>query len=343
MACNDLISIIVPVYNVAPFLQRCVDSICAQTYPHLEIILVDDGSTDGCGEICDRYAESDNRILVLHQENLGPCAARNTGLKTATGQYVLFVDSDDFIHPEICRRLYGALTEQSAQMARCVFASFSDWETARLPIPIEDSSFKIYTAEEAIQDFICTPYAEHKAFPPVVWGSLYKRSLFDSVSFPNGLVYEEGFVLPQIIMQCERLVVLNATLYGYYMNPSGINISASLMQKLDSRDDWKQIYELIAPVYPALKQPAAKHWVKKYIRLFERVLQNPSVDPDRFYRNSILRTLQQNQAELDSLLPTDLQKKFRVLSEGEEAYVAYLKRTELLNKVRGKLRMFLHQ
>lgn len=343
MECNDLISVIVPIYNVAPFLQRCVDSICVQTYPHLEIILVDDGSTDGSGALCDTYTKKDPRIRVIHREQSGPCGARNAGVKIANGQYLLFVDSDDFVHPEICQRLLDVLQKQSAQMVRCIFSSFSDWENADLPTEVGDSGFQLYSAAEAMTDFICTPYSEHKAFPPVIWGTLYEKNLFDTVSFPDGLVYEEGFVLPKIILQCERLAVLNTELYGYYENPSGINISCSLTQKLKSRDDWKQIYHLITPIYPELKKPAATHWVKKYIQLFEWILQDPASDPDCFYRSAIIQTLRKNQDALDPLLASDLQKKFRVLLEGEDAYIAFLKRTEFKNKVRGKLQLLLHK
>ena len=115
----DTISVIVPVYKVEPYLKQCVDSIINQTYKNLEIILVDDGSTDNCGKICDEYASKDNRIKVLHIENGGPAVARNAGLDIATGKYIGYVDSDDYIEPDMYETLYNAMIKTNAGLVVC--------------------------------------------------------------------------------------------------------------------------------------------------------------------------------------------------------------------------------
>lgn len=121
---EPLISVIVPIYQVRPWLEKCLDSIVRQSYPHLEIILVDDGSTDGCSAVCDEWAEKDSRILVIHQENAGLSAARNIGLRHARGAYISFIDSDDYIHPDMIRRLVETAEAEKAGIVVCHWNRF---------------------------------------------------------------------------------------------------------------------------------------------------------------------------------------------------------------------------
>ena len=176
-----LISVIVPVYKVEPYLRRCIDSIRNQTYTNLEIILVDDGSPDNCGHICDEYAQKDKRILVIHQENGGLSAARNSGLARCTGAYIGFVDSDDCIHPEMYERLYKDICTYHTRLAFChpnmCYGSIPDINK-NLPTECRDKEFVILKSMiENIWWSACT--------------KLYERSLFDTIRFLNDKTNED--------------------------------------------------------------------------------------------------------------------------------------------------------
>ncbi len=316
---NDIISVIVPVYNVRPYLAMCVQSVCGQTYRALEILLIDDGSTDGSGEVCDALAAQDPRIRVIHTENGGQCAARNRGLDAAGGKYVFFLDSDDLLLPDICERLHALAIEHDAQVVRCNFFPFSDWNAIPDTARREDSNaVRVFTPREALQNFVCAPYSARKAFIPAVWSTLFLRTLFDTVRFPEGLIYEEGFVLPKVFLQCKKLVHLDASLYAYFRNPAGTMSSASKAKGLKSLDDWREIHELLSPLlYPELQAPTAERWANKYIRTFTDLEAHPELDPDRIYRDKIVSVLREQYAHLRTLLSRETLRDVNAVRRGK--------------------------
>ena len=164
-----LISIIIPVYKVEQFLPKCVDSVLAQTYKNLEIILVDDGSPDNCGKICDEYAKKDARVRVIHQQNKGVSGSRNAGLEIAKGEYIGFVDSDDYIDPDMYEYLYGLITKDNADMAMCNAHEDEGFHSAKLL----DSPYKLIPVQEY---FECADWM-------YVWNKLYKRELIEDMRF----------------------------------------------------------------------------------------------------------------------------------------------------------------
>lgn len=181
---NKLISVIVPIYKAEGTISRCVKSICDQTYRHLEIILVDDGSPDKCPEICDRLATEDSRIVVVHQKNGGVAAARNSGLAKASGDYLGFVDSDDWIEPEMYERLMQGITEQEAQICLCgVKSTYNNKviEVKKTDMPI------VLSGDEAICNLM-----KNRTHSLVLWNKLWKKELFEGVSFPVGRVFEDA-------------------------------------------------------------------------------------------------------------------------------------------------------
>lgn len=217
---QSLISIIVPVYKVEKYLRRCLDSIAAQTYTNFEVILVDDGSPDHCGEICDEYASNDIRFRVIHQKNKGLSAARNTGIEACLGDYIMFVDSDDYIESNMCEVLLQSAIQNKAQLAVC--------------------GFRLVYEEDKNGDLICPPDIlvsgkeaaiwclgpKSSVYLVVVWNKLYQRNLFENktcrVRFPEGFIHEDEFVSYKLFYLADRVAMIEQPLYNYLQRAGSI-------------------------------------------------------------------------------------------------------------------------
>ena len=212
MHCNQspLISIIIPVYQVEKYLDKCIASIVNQTYQNLEIILVDDGSSDNCPAICDTWKEWDPRINVIHQKNGGLSHARNEGLKIGTGEFIGFVDSDDWIEPNMYELLLTALFETDADIAVCDYLNESG--KTQSTILIEGAPVrKTFTAEEALKLLL---YSGNNICI-AVWNKLYRRSTIGNFQFPEGKFYEDVCWTPQIIGRSKAIISIDSPLYHY--------------------------------------------------------------------------------------------------------------------------------
>lgn len=214
----ELISVIVPVYNTKSTLQRCVDSILAQTYSNFEIILVDDGSPDGAGELCDRLAQQHQNLRVLHQKNAGLSAARNAALKIAQGEYITFVDSDDTIAPNMLEVLADLRNDP---VRICSFAEIGPDGKSRPiagAVTADDGSSTTLTVADCLRQMLL-----EKGFTLSACGKLYHRDLFQSVQFPVGKLYEDVGTTYRLIMQCPHYVSCRLLpLYYYHQNSSSI-------------------------------------------------------------------------------------------------------------------------
>ena len=210
MTDQPLISIIVPVYKVEKYLARCVDSVLAQTYTNIEVILIDDGSPDGCPAICDEYAAKDQRIVVIHQPNAGVSAARNAGLDIAKGEYIGFVDSDDWIEPDMYEVLYGLIHKYKAEIANIDFGSFYQGENKKV-LQI-DESFS-FTKNDAFQ-LLCF---SRKGFNASVCSKLIKAELFSDIRFRTDITYgEDCLVSYQLAAKSERIAYTEYRCYHYF-------------------------------------------------------------------------------------------------------------------------------
>ena len=224
---NPLISVIVPVYKVEKYLRKCVDSILAQTYTNLEIILVDDGSPDNCGAICDEYAVKDSRIKVIHQHNGGLSAARNAGLDIATGDYIGFVDSDDYIAPDMYKKLYNALIENDADVSICNYDYVdTSYQTMNIYSPMEN---KIYGYIEAINNL----FVEYYCYYVTVWNRLYKSELLLKLRFEVNKKFEDAFIAHHIFLKCKKIVTIKDKLYYYLQRNDSIMGSKLSVSKTD--------------------------------------------------------------------------------------------------------------
>lgn len=221
---EPVISVIVPVYNVSQYLDRCMNSLVNQTYKNLEIILVDDGSTDDSGRLCDLWAVEDSRVRVIHRKNNGLSQARNTGLDAATGEFITFVDSDDVLSPHLCRVLYDSIRE-CAQIAIC------DAEHIFPEKPYEfvvSEKQEILTAEMAIRQMWY-----QKSFLPSAWGKLYRRELFAGHQFTVERLFEDIDIMHELFDAADTIVYNRSRLYGYVHREGSITTKAFCERDLD--------------------------------------------------------------------------------------------------------------
>ena len=206
---NALVSVIIPVYNVEPYLREAIDSVITQSYKNLEIILIDDGSTDCCGAICEEYALKDSRIRVIHQENKGLSTARNAGLDVITGNYVVFLDSDDAYHPEYVKLLIETQIKEDADIVVCGIKSFKNDKATSHIRPITESTKAPCSLNriDALHSLI------QGNLNVVVWNKLYKSKLWNNIRFPDGFVYEDTDTTYRIISNCEKISLVDQILY----------------------------------------------------------------------------------------------------------------------------------
>ena len=222
-----VISIVVPVYKVEAYLNRCVDSILAQTFTDFELILVDDGSPDNCGKICDEYAEKDKRIKVIHQENGGLSAARNAGIEIAQGEWITFIDSDDWIHPSYLRVLYEAVTANGADVSVGRYKEVYDEDVDNGAI---NPDITMVNTEEF--------WVNNRTNATVAWGKLYKRSFFDELRYPLRKIDEDEYTTYKVLFKNKDIALVNVAIYWYYQNPNSI----SRMNYISVMDDVTQSF-----------------------------------------------------------------------------------------------------
>lgn len=230
------ISVIVPVYKVEPYLNRCVDSILRQTFSDFELILVDDGSPDRCGEICDEYARQDNRIHVIHKTNGGLSDARNVGIdwveKHSNSKWLTFIDSDDWVHPQMLSLLLHAAETLGVNISVCGYQETAGADPAVLP---EDGNPVRWTPKRF--------YMERFVNATVAWGKLYSRGCFQNIRYPVGKIHEDEFVTYRLLFAQPSIGVVPAPLYAYFLNPSGIIRSSWSAKRLHA---WKAYEQQIA-------------------------------------------------------------------------------------------------
>ncbi len=211
---QDLISVIVPVYNVENYLKRCLDSIINQTYQNIEIILIDDGSTDNSGNLCEDYKKIDNRIRVIHKTNGGLSDARNIGIESAKGKYITFVDSDDYIHDEFIHSMYCVLVDNDCQIVSCGMKKFLK------PIKRQKNyktKFKVFNNIDAVEYSLY-----EKKIDNSVCNKLFNIDLFKKVKFPKGKYFEDLATTYKLFLKSTNIAYLDMNLYYYFQNPTSI-------------------------------------------------------------------------------------------------------------------------
>ena len=226
---EELVSIIIPIYNVEKYLEVCIDSIINQTYKNLEIILVNDGSTDNSYNICKKFEEIDNRIVLVNKENGGLSDARNAGIEKAKGNYICFIDSDDYIDNEFIEMLYKAIKENDVDISQCGYKRFENsGKVVETHAYNESKSIKS-------RDFMIDSYFGH-VDNIVVWNKMYKTSIIKNMKFPVGKIHEDEFFTYKVLDRCENVFVIKECLYNYRKNFDGIMLSKYNIKRLDVLD-----------------------------------------------------------------------------------------------------------
>ena len=228
---NPLISVIVPVYKVELYLHTCIDSVLNQIYKNLELILVDDGSPDNCPIICDEYAAKDIRVKVIHKENGGLSSARNAGLDIATGDYISFLDSDDFWHKDYLTILLNMCMKYNADIAQCSFVRGNETVFPEIKKDVTIKSFDNHS-------IFLKGYAKI-----IVWCKLYKRYLIDGIRMPVGKINEDDYTTWKFYYRAKKIVLTNQSLYYYTVNENSIMANQMKMPRLDFIEAYEERIE----------------------------------------------------------------------------------------------------
>lgn len=223
-----MISVIVPVYNVEKYIERCVDSVLAQTYKEFELILVDDGSTDYSGEICEKLGSKDHRIRVFHQENKGLSAARNRGLKEAEGEYITYIDSDDYVDELYLEILYQNAVSYQADISVC--GCLLAWENCKAKKCVNgDGKVKLYSGRDATAEVV----KKNRRNMITAWGKLYHRTLREQLIYPEGKIHEDEFVTYRVLYAAKKVVETGEPLYYYFQRGNSITNDTYSKNRLD--------------------------------------------------------------------------------------------------------------
>lgn len=255
---ESLVSVIIPVYKVEKYLNKCVDSVLNQTYKNLEIILVDDGSPDGCPKMCDEFADKDKRIKVIHKKNGGLSDARNAGIETATGKYLTFIDSDDFIINTMIEEMYSVMTKHDCDIAMC------NWQQIKEGCGHEsagDGKTVLFRDNEVFELLF------NKRVPLIMtaWGKLYKKDIFNEIRYPKGKIHEDEFVIHKILNLAKKVCYIDKKFYCNLYRESSITGQGFSLKRLDGVEAKKQRLEFVKNNRIDYYQQALEQYLKSII------------------------------------------------------------------------------
>lgn len=302
------ISIIVPVYNVEKYLTKCIDSIINQTYKDLEIILVDDGSTDNSGQICDQYAIKDNRIKVIHKENGGLSDARNVGIKNSTGEYLSFIDSDDYIDKDMIECLYNAITDTNSDIAVC--GKYIEKETGKYYLKNVNLQLKIYDSKEALKSILTNNLIDVSACD-----KLFKKTLFRDIKFPKNKYFEDMGTIYKLIDLCNSIVHIGGAKYHYIQRQDSITKTKFDMRYNDLYEHMNQLIELINKKYNYLNEYVLSYQLQNLITIIIEYHNGINEDKEKYIeiRNKAFKELKNNKKNILKNKKIKLTKKIMMI------------------------------
>lgn len=294
------ISIIVPVYKVELYLHECIDSLICQTFTDIEIILVDDGSPDNCGKICDEYAKKDNRIKVIHKQNAGLSSARNSGLEIANGKYICFIDSDDYVSDDFCQILYELLDGTSYDYSVCGVNRFQDGDK-----PSRNLSNKIHTYTN--DAYLGLQLNKKREFG--VWNKLYKREIFEQLRFKDGKLHEDVFFSGDLAKNCRNGVIEVEQSCLFYRQRKGSIVSQSSEKcSPDLVDAGSYVTDIVKANYPDLFYDSLWYAIRYTWTFVDKIYVAGSFRENRafmFALQRLIRTHKQEYKDLEKLALTD--------------------------------------
>ena len=270
---NDLISIIVPVYNVEKYIVRCLESILSQTYKNIEVIIVNDGSVDKSGEICERYAKKDNRIKLINKSNGGLSDARNKGIDQANGIYITFVDSDDYISQNYVEILYKLIKENNADISICdKYEIYKDNMNVRSETKIIEN---VYNSKEVI-----TKLLYGYSYYVSAWAKMYKKELFNNIRFPYGKLYEDIGTTYLTYLNSTKIAVTNQKLYYYIIRTNSITSGSFTKKQNDMIVLTDSMCDNILKHYPDLKRETKRRRVQARFSTLGRMIDRNYLNKD---------------------------------------------------------------
>lgn len=276
MSIIPLISIIVPAFKVEKYIDKCVQSLLKQTYQNIEIILVDDGSPDRCGSICDEYASQDSRIKVIHKENGGLSEARNFGIDAARGEYMIFVDSDDYVSHNMCEILLKYAKKYNADIVSCNFDNVYENKPFIRNIQSVSDDQSVLSGREMIYRL----FFRYSVDLNVVWNKLYNKKVFDGkrkIRFPVGILHEDDFVIYQLYYNANKTVVINASLYKYLRRSDSITGNYSEKNVIDIIKGAIEQYNFSNDKEQYLKYMIQVHSIDLYHRYIKCIGTYPNI------------------------------------------------------------------
>lgn len=286
---GEKISVIVPVYNVEQYLERCVDSIINQTYTNLEIILVNDGSTDNSGKLCDELAKKDERIRVIHKENGGLSDARNRGIDESESDLVGFIDSDDYIDSDMYEVLLKNLNNTDADLSMCsLYDVYNNTPEAQVT---NKETWKL-SSEQAIKMVM-----EAKILSVTAVNKLYRKSLFTDLKFEVGKIAEDAFIMIKLLDKCEKIVATNEKKYYYVHRENSITTQKFSTKFLNVIEAYEQNSNIILEKYPKLKDVAQTRMNWAYFYVLDRLLLDDNYN-DKELENKLISYLKNHRKDI---------------------------------------------
>lgn len=265
---NATVSVIIPVYNMEDYLDKCLCSVTEQTYKNIEILVIDDGSTDASPGMCDTWARRDSRIRVLHKKNGGLSDARNAGLDICTGEYLVFIDSDDYVSPEYIEYLVHLMVDNCADISVCEHFYVTN-EGVQLRSVIDDGEVAILNQEETLRE-MCS----EKRFSHSAWAKMYRADFFSNVRFPVGHNFEDIATTYKLVLQSDRIAVGNRAMYYYLRREGSIMLEPFKWSRVDSVRFMEQMASAIVEKWPGLKAIATRRLFLEYFSCWKSAVQS---------------------------------------------------------------------
>lgn len=292
---NDpLISIIVPVYNISGYIEKCILSIITQTYKKIEIILVDDGSTDKSSDICEDYAKKDARIKVIHKKNGGLSDARNFGIKYSSGRYISLIDGDDYVEETYIERQYEAIKKYDADM------SITSHRVIYPKKQIDKSTGEVYSSvpEEVLRRILYDDGIDLSA-----WGKMYSAKLFKTIEYPKGRLFEDSATTYKLVDSCNRIAIDSTPTYNYIMRPNSIVNNSFSENKMDLITSTKEMTDYIRKKYPELNQGCDRRMMYAYLSTLTQLARSKTKDKKNEYK--LMTYIKENRTKVlkDKKLP----------------------------------------
>jgi len=284
---KPVISVIVPVYNVEPYLRQCIDSVLKQSFSSLELILINDGSTDASGDICEEYARRDTRVQVIHKENGGQSAARNRGLDVAQGAYIFFLDSDDYLAVDALKRLFDACETNQAEIACMGGASFYP-DGTQVPFYQLDRIVKM-TGLQAFDKMLLRDSLDSNP-----WGKLYKSEVYEGIRFPEGLIFEDILITYRVLLRAEKVFHIGSE--GYYYRLRSDSITGGFFNKKYYANTKQALilYQEIQKNYPELEAHGHLFYLDRIVYNYFKLMQSDNIKEHQEHYHYLKKSLQKD-------------------------------------------------